>query len=134
MKKIILVSVLVALLAVLLCSCAGTAQAPVVEAEDSDCVTISLEENPTTGYQWSYTVDPEGVLEEKSSEYIEGNSDGEMTGVPGKHEWVFEAVSDGDVNITFVYARSFEPDEEPADSVTYTYNVTDGVVVLVNQQ
>lgn len=89
-------------------------------------VTVELAENPTTGYGWSYVMEPaEDILTEKSSEYIGPKE--QRTGAGGTHKWVFEAAGDGEVTLTFTYSRPWAPKAEDEQAV-YTYTVKDGVI------
>lgn len=73
---------------------------------------ISLEGNPTTGYAWTYTMDPEGIVKEVKNDYTSSTKDKDVVGAGGTFLFVFEGVSAGEVKLTFEYKRSWET--EPA--------------------
>ena len=130
MKKILLVAFILAFVIMAFCGCSNTLEAVTAEAENPEIFEITLEENPSTGYVWSYEIEDESIVKFVSDEFV-GGDDEISEGAPGKHVWVFEGVKDGDTTITFECARSFE-DGEPFDIIVYTYSIIDGVAVLVD--
>jgi len=92
-------------------------------SDDGKTVGIEFEANATTGYSWTYTMSCEGVLEEKASAYLEDEHPDGMVGVGGTQRFVFGAVGDGEVTITFTYAQPWEPDGDKTVE-TRTYRVS----------
>ncbi len=88
-------------------------------------LVITLNENPTTGYVWSYTMDKEGVIEETADDY---NTDSNLNGAPGKHTWQFAPLKDGTVTLTFTLSRPWETDSAPEQTKTFTYEVKGKVI------
>ena len=87
---------------------------------------VLLNENPTTGYTWSFQASAEGIVTLEKDEFIapKTNTDGaNLLGAGGYHVWVFDGTAEGDVTLTFQYARSWEKDVEPEATVIYTYHV-----------
>lgn len=84
---------------------------------------IRLLENPTTGYEWTVEAQPEGIVSLESDEFTADAAAEGMVGAGGVHTWIFNAGGEGTVVLTFRYARSFEPNEQPAATVTFTYQV-----------
>lgn len=133
MKKRLFAIIAVAAAASLACILAGCASQPAAEekatepteVEGEKTVAIELPANGTTGYEWTYVMDPEGVLVEDSSEYVA--SDSATAGAPGVQKYVFSAGKDGEVLIEFHYARSWE-DADPDSTATYQFRVTDGLI------
>jgi inhibitor of cysteine peptidase len=85
--------------------------------------TISLQSNPTTGYQWQL----DGPLDEKvvkyvSKEYRADQSGGtENVGAGGVEVWTFKAVGKGGADIKMKYVRPSEtgkPAEQRVFKVT----------------
>ncbi|QWG14482.1 protease inhibitor I42 family protein [Bradyrhizobium sediminis] len=72
---------------------------------------IELEENPSTGYQW--TIDAKAgvnasILRINDRGFLQ-NADGKrLLGAPGIHRWSIAATSAGSASVTFVYQRSWE--------------------------
>ena len=92
----------------------------------ADTYEITLEENATTGYVWSYTMSEEGILEETSAEYTSTNKEGLM-GAPSDKTWTFKALKPGTAVLTFSYARSWEG--EPISKAVYELKVTDDLQI-----
>ena len=73
--------------------------------QEGDIFTIILDENPTTGYAWSYVASKEDHVNFISDEYI---SESNLIGAAGKHHYTFEVLADGVSTIEFTHNRSFE--------------------------
>jgi inhibitor of cysteine peptidase len=89
-----------------------------IEAKIGEKFKIALDSNQTTGYQWELS-EPldESVVKLVGSEYI---SDKPITaGSGGVEVWTFEAVGEGETEISMAYVRSWEKDVEPAQSKTF---------------
>ncbi len=84
-------------------------------------LVISLEENPTTGYTWSYSIEPPSLLEVIDDDYMTKNKC--VCGSSGIHTWKFNALKDGKVSITFIKKRNWE--EEIVETIVKTY-IIDG--------
>lgn len=92
-------------------------------------VTIALDANHTTPYEWNYTMAPNGILEVSGYACTsDPNLSGE-TGVGGAETYEFTAVGEGRVTITVTHDYLFaDSDQTPLSTVTYTYEVTtDGI-------
>ena len=77
MRKRILIWIFVVLLLTLFAGCTARVEdQSAVPSDDSAVsdISIVLEENPSTGYSWSYTVEPEGMLREKGSMFVPGET------------------------------------------------------------
>lgn len=72
-------------------------------------VKIGLDENATTGYQWSYVMDVDGVLKETKDEFKGPVLP--LVGAGGKHVWQFVADGDGIVTLTFTHAQGWSGGE-----------------------
>ena len=75
-----------------------------MELATGDTFRIRLNENPTTGYQW--TLKATGGLEIVSDNYSPPASD--LLGASGIHEWDLMAKSSGTQQVTAVYSRAWE--------------------------
>lgn len=89
-----------------------------VSVSQDSVITVKLQENPTTGYQWNLTTTP-GLLIVNDS-YVPSDTTGKLVGSGGTHIWDISAKEKGTRNITAVYRRSWEPVEgnETAFSLT----------------
>ncbi|MDR2035357.1 MAG: protease inhibitor I42 family protein [Coriobacteriales bacterium] len=79
--------------------------------------TVKLSGNPTTGYNWTYTLDNEGVVKELSNKYVEDPNPNNFDGVGGMYIFEFESVAKGETTISFFYARGWEEKPTVADAV-----------------
>lgn len=95
---------------------------------------IELEENPTTGFSWSYTISDTDVIHLVEDGYMEDSEDPEVVGGGGMHEYKFEGLSAGEATIIFDYFKSWEGEETAEDHVEYNVSVNeDGTIAEVNQ-
>jgi inhibitor of cysteine peptidase len=83
--------------------------------------SISLESNPTTGYNWAVKI-AEGAdkILIIGSEFAKSNSD--KPGEGGEQLWRFKAISTGEVKLELSYIRPWEK-EEPVKTLTYNVKV-----------
>lgn len=121
MKKLLIVVLAVAIILSVFAGCA--------KKDDSNMLTIELEGNPTTGFNWIYEMDREGIVREVSNEFVQDEAkDGEV-GVGGKFVFTFEGVGEGTVNIDFVCVREWE-DKAAEQEIIYAVTVDkDGKIV-----
>jgi inhibitor of cysteine peptidase len=85
-----------------------------VELKSDQTLVISLEGNPTTGYTWEVAELDEGVLKQVGETEFEAESD--AVGSGGVQTLRFETVNSGQTDLELVYHRSWEEDEQPADT------------------
>lgn len=85
-------------------------------------LTLTLESNPTTGFQWELSsISDQNVLEKQSNTF-EAPEESGMVGAPGKEVWVFKALKKGTSTISLEYSRPWEGGEEGVQ--TFTIHVT----------
>lgn len=94
----------------------ATCNASILFAESTFTVVgqefiISLESNPTTGFEWILVSSLPSWLELVRHEYIPTNP--EMIGSGGIEEWTFKATNTGSTTLTFHYRRSWETGVQP---------------------
>jgi predicted secreted protein len=117
MKKIAAFGSTIGCLAVfgMLISCRSyTFAEPVLGNEKQ--ITIELDGNRTTGYSWTYTMEPDGIVREISSEYrvkpetgeASAATDGRATGRGGVFVFTFESLKAGTTKLHFEYVRPWE--------------------------
>ena len=96
-------------------------------------INLSLRENPSTGFEWSYEITPEGIVELEDEYYSSNqkNSDIQMVGVGGIHYWKFRTIGVGDVTITFSSRRY--GDIKVDKGIIYTYKCDGEQAVLINE-
>lgn len=71
--------------------------------------TITLDENPSTGFKWHYEISKPSIIQVISDKYTPSSNN--IPGALGKHEWVIKGVLQGTATITFKYYRDSEPDK-----------------------
>ncbi len=101
-----------------------------------DKTAILLLENPTTGFAWAYTASVEGVLQSDGDYFVasEEPKEGEtLAGAGGYHMWLFSGMAEGDVTLTFTYARSWEEGVAPEATVTYAIHVDEDLNVTTTE-
>ncbi len=77
-----------------------------IYVNQSNVITVKLEENPTTGYQWNLTTTP--GLQVMSDTYMPSDTTGKLVGSGGTHVWDISAIAPGEQKIDAVYKRSWE--------------------------
>lgn len=103
MKK--LIALILSLMLIL--SATGALADAVAWSAESREVVLTLDENPSTGFQW--IMSPLGrqmflsLLGDETS-----TSDPDMDGAPGEHRWSFQLTGSGEETLYFTYERPFE--------------------------
>jgi inhibitor of cysteine peptidase len=90
------------------------------QAEIGDKITVKLCSNPTTGFQWQYTMTPDDIVAEEDYDFEE--PEGDLTGAPGMEVWTFEAVENGTTEIYMEYSQPWQGGLKA--EWTYTMTVT----------
>lgn len=97
----------------------------VKKAAVGETFKITLEENTSTGHSWSYVGNSDALeLIADKIEYPE-QTDSPMVGVANLKTWTFKATKAGTYTLKFVYTQPWEKDQKPAQTETYTINVTE---------
>ena len=130
-RGVLAVSIAVALAsaAALLAACGGSGGATIevteadtnktVTATVGDEVSVTLKENPTTGYEWNMIAGP--GLTAVSDDFIGPSpSPSPMMGAGGVHTWVYKVDQAGTLTLTGVYARSWEAESKSAADFSLT--------------
>lgn len=102
----------------------GTAVMNVINANNGDTVSVSkgdavlvaLDENPTTGYQWTAGVS--GTAEIATDSFIPPHSDTPLVGAGGVHKWLVTFTGAPSGTFDAAYARPWE--ETVADGTSFT--------------
>ncbi len=92
-----------------------------VEIAVGGTLTVTLESNPTTGFQWELASISDQAVLEKQSNTFETPEDTGMVGSPGKEVWTFRALKKGTSTISMEYGRPWEGGEKGVE--TFTLNV-----------
>ena len=94
-------------------------------------VTIGLDYNAGTGYEWTYAADPEGVVELTDQVTEDLSQQKDIAGGPLRENFTFKALKPGEVVLTFTLARSWEQGA-PAETQTYAFTVSDDLKFVLN--
>ena len=90
-----------------------------VTAKVGDEVSVTLKENPTTGYEWKMISGP--GLTAVSDKFVGPSpSPSPMMGAGGMHTWVYKVDRASVLTLTGVYARSWEPQSKSAADFSLT--------------
>jgi inhibitor of cysteine peptidase len=90
-----------------------------VDARVGDTVVVSLEANPTTGYQWQFTAGDTFSIE--SSEYVPDPNPENLAGKGGTQIVTLTVTKTGTSDLIGRYVRPWEtPSPSPAADVTVT--------------
>lgn len=87
-----------------------------------DIITLRLPENPTTGYRWNITTDPDLLTLDDT--YIYPEPSGRMTGEGGVRFLTLEPKTTGTEHLSAVYKRSWEADTNDTPVFFMTFVVT----------
>lgn len=145
MRKLVLVGVLVAL--GVLAGCSSQAPGSSMSASSSvnssssassssaavqaDVVTIGLDYSAGTGFEWTCSDDPAGIVETVGQTTESKSSEKNISGGPLQERFTFRAVKPGEVVLTFKLARSWESGD-PAETQTYAFTVSDDLKMVLN--
>jgi inhibitor of cysteine peptidase len=79
---------------------------------------ITLQCNPTTGYQWQLAKPPDAKLVKLlRSEYKPSES--KLLGAGGQMLWKFQAIEEGRTELRLDYIRPWEKGEKPAQTTNF---------------
>jgi len=99
-------------------------QGQTVRAEVGNLIRITLESNPSTGYNWELRDFDYGVAEFHSSDLVARDNGGNVLfGAPGDTVITLQAVQPGTQDITLVYRRQWEPPDQVAETFTFKLEV-----------
>ena len=91
-----------------------------VEIAVGGSLTVTLESNASTGFQWELvSISDETVLEKVADTY-EAPEDTGMVGAPGKEIWTFTALEKGTTTISMEYSRPWENGTQAAETFDLT--------------
>lgn len=79
-------------------------------------LTVTLESNPTTGFQWELaSIGDQAVLEKVANTYEGPEAEG-LVGAGGKEVWTFRALKKGRSTISMEYSRPWEGGEKAVET------------------
>lgn len=96
----------------------------------ADVVTIGLDYNAGTGFEWEYAIEPEGVVELVDRATEDHAKDEAITGGPLSEVFTLRAQKPGEATVTFNLVRSWEG--EPAETQVYAFTVSNDLKMVLN--
>lgn len=79
---------------------------------------VTLESNPTTGYQWQLAAPLDGtILKLMETEYTAPGTG--LIGAAGRETWIFQSVGRGKTVISLKYVRPWEKDVPPVKTAEF---------------
>ena len=104
-----------------------------IAIEIDEMFDISLESNPTTGYEWDVKECDYSVLELVNKDYVTAeNQTPPVAGAGGLQNWTFKGLKDGETALKIVYWRSWEGEESIVDE--YLLHITVGGTTIAATQ
>jgi inhibitor of cysteine peptidase len=104
-----------------------------ISIEIDEMFDISLESNPTTGYEWDVKECDYSVLELVNTGYEPAeNQTPPVAGAGGLQNWTFKGLKDGETALKIVYWRSWEGEESIVDE--YLLHITVGGATITATQ
>lgn len=100
----------------------------VVRAGVGNLVLVTLQSNPSTGYNWELRDFDYGVADFYKSETLPADGGNVLFGAPTKTVITLQAVKPGTQDIKLVYRRQWEPPDQVAETFVFRLQV-DGPVV-----
>ena len=85
-------------------------------------VSVTLTENPSTGYQWSFNIINEKVAYLSADRYVNTAPEG-VAGAAGTRILTFRGIKEGTTKIVLSYERPFEENPEPIRVITIMLTV-----------
>jgi inhibitor of cysteine peptidase len=91
-----------------------------VEVAVGGSLTVTLESNPSTGFEWVLVnIGDETVLKNVANTY-EAPEDTDMVGAPGKEIWTFKALKKGTSTISMEYSQPWPNGTKAAETFDLT--------------
>lgn len=106
---------------------------PAVAEEDAgnapENPVVILSANPTTGYTWAVEIADDTVVSVTDDGIAQGDT--ELVGAGGYQRFELVGKAQGYTTVTFLYARSWETEEEPVYKLVYDLSVDADLKVTV---
>jgi predicted secreted protein len=98
-------------------------QGKIINAKLGNLIRISLESNPSTGYNWELRDFEYGTAVFSSSDLVARKTGNVLFGAPGDTVITLQAVKPGTQKILLVYRRPWEPQDQVAKSFSFQLEV-----------
>ena len=98
-------------------------QGKIINAKVGNLIRITLESNPSTGYNWELRDFEYGTAVFSSSDLVARKTGNVLFGAPGNTVFTLQAVKPGTQKILLVYRRPWEPQDQVAASFQFQLEV-----------
>jgi len=95
-----------------------------LNAKVGDTIRLTLDANPTTGYQWELVDLDTAVLENTDYQYVPDDAPAGSAGTGGHDVWEFTVRGTGAALLRLEYKQPWAPAETPANTFAMTVRVT----------
>lgn len=112
-------------------SASESASSSVAALDAESVVTVPLDRNAGTGYEWQCSIEPEGLVTQIGQTTDNLAAGENISGGPLQDRFTFRAQAPGEVVITFDLVRGWE-DGEPADTQVYAFTISDDLKMTLN--
>ena len=91
-----------------------------IELRVGQTLVLTLESNPTTGYEWSYNGQSDSnITQQGEAVFAANHAEKGWVGGGGVERWTFLAIKPGSETLNFEYKRPWEKDIEPVRTVFF---------------
>lgn len=73
--------------------------------------TVTLAENPTTGFSWQYEIQDKSAVKLVDDLYVPSNNDTRIVGAGGMHSFTFACLKDCETTVVLTYRRPWKGGE-----------------------
>ena len=73
--------------------------------------TVTLAENPTTGFSWQYEIQDKSAVKLVDDLYVPSNTDKRIVGADGMHSFTFACLKDCETTVVMTYRRPWKGGE-----------------------
>ena len=73
--------------------------------------TVTLAENPTTGFSWQYEIQDKSAVKLVDDLYVPSNTDKRIVGADGMHSFTFACLKDCETSVLMTYKRPWKGGE-----------------------
>lgn len=73
--------------------------------------TVTLAENPTTGFSWQYEIQDKSAVKLVDDLYVPSNTDTRIVGAGGMHSFTFACLKDCETTVLMTYKRPWKGGE-----------------------
>ena len=82
---------------------------------------IILDENPTTGYTWSYKIEDESIVKIEDENFVAAS--GDLVGAGGYHHYTISGLTQGKTDIIFNRMRVWDGEDSTIETVRFFISV-----------